>query len=56
MKGQKYVCGSRKCDLSICGKPLIARADPNVLLNERDELVSKIRHRNKFTLKCFTNR
>ena len=56
MKAQKYVCGSRKCDLCICGKLLIARADPNVLLNKRDELVSKICHRNKFTLKCFRNR
>ena len=56
MKAQKYVCGSRKCDLCICEKLLIARADPNVLLNKRDELVSKCRHRNKFTLKCFKDR
>ena len=38
MKSQKYVCGSRKCDLCICGKLLISRADPNVLLSKRDEL------------------
>ena len=56
MEAQKYVCGSRKCDLCICEKLLIARADPNVLLNKRDELVSKCRHRNKFTLKCFKDR
>ena len=56
MKSQKYVCGSRKCDLCICEKLLISRADPNVLLNKRDELVSKCRHRNKFTLKCFKDR
>ena len=56
MKSQKYVCGSRKCDLCICEKLLISRADPDVLLNKRDELVSKCRHRNKFTLKCFKDR
>ena len=56
MKLQKYVCGSRKCDLCICEKLLISRADPNVLLNKRDELVSKCRHRNKFTLKSLKGR
>ena len=56
MKSQKYVCGSRKCDLCICERLLNARADPNVLLNKPDELVSKCRHRNKFTLKCFKDR
>ena len=30
MKSHKYVCGSRKCDLCICEKLLIARGDPNV--------------------------
>ena len=56
MKSQKYVCGSRKCDLCHCEKVLIARADPNFLLNKYDELVSKYRHRNKFILKCFKDR
>ena len=57
MKLQKYVCGSQKCHLCICEKLLIARADPNVSLNKRDdELVSKCRHRNKFTSKCFKGR
>ena len=57
MKSQKYVCGSGKCDLCICEKVLIARADPDVLLNKRDELVSKCWHRNKINfLKCFKNR
>ena len=36
MKSQKYVCGSRKCDLCICEKLLIARADLNVLLKPSD--------------------
>ena len=39
MNPHKYVCESRKYDLCICEKLLIARADPNVLLNKRDELV-----------------
>ena len=55
-KSQKYVCRSRKCDLCICEKFRTARADPNVLLNKRDELNSKCRHRNKFTLKCFKDK
>ena len=40
MKSHKYICGSRKCDLCICEKLLIARGDPYVLLNKRDELVN----------------
>ena len=57
MKSQKYVCGLRKRDLCIYEKLLIARADPNVLLNnKRDELVSKCWHKNKFTLRCFRDR
>ena len=56
MKSRKYVCGSRKCDLCICEKLPIARGDPYVLLNKRDELVSICRHRNKFTLKYFKDR
>ena len=56
MKSQKYVCRSRKCDLCVCEKFLMSRADPNVLLNKRDELVSKCRHGNRFTLKCFKDR
>ena len=56
MKSQKYVCRSRKCDLCICERLVIAGADPNVMLNKRDELVSKCCHRNKFTLKCLKDR
>ena len=56
MKAQKYICRCRRCDLCICEKPLITRGHPNVLLNKRDELVSKCCHRNKFTLKCFQDR
>ena len=51
-----FINWSRKCDLYICEKLLIPTANPNVLLNKRDELVSKCRHGNKFTLKCFKDR
>ena len=43
-------------DLCLCEKLMIARASSASLLNKRDELVSKCRHMNKFTLKCFKNR
>ena len=48
-----YVCGSRKCDLCLTEKLFIMKSDPKLILNERDELVSKCRHRNKHTLKGF---
>ena len=56
MKAEKYVCRSQKYDLCICDKVLIARANANVLLNKCGQLVSKCRHRNKFTLKYFKDR
>ena len=56
MKAHPYICGTRKCDLCLCEKLLIARANSACLLNKRDELISKCRHINKFTLKCFKNR
>ena len=56
MKAHPYICGTRKCDLCLCGKLLIARANSAVSLNKHDEVVSKCRHMNKFTLKCFKNR
>ena len=44
-----YQCGSRRCDLCITEKTIIALADPKTLLNKRMELVSCCRHRSKFT-------
>ena len=44
-----YQCGSRKCDLCISEKSIIALADSESLLNKRTELVSCCRHRSKFT-------
>ena len=46
-----YICGSRKCDLCITEKLLIASENPASSLNTRAELISKCRHRNKFKLK-----
>ena len=45
-----HKCGTRKCDLCLTEKMIIARSDPKKLLNKRTELVSKCRHRNKFLL------
>ena len=46
-----YQCGTRRCDLSITEKYIIARADQERLLTKRTEFISKCRHRNKFLLK-----
>ena len=42
--------------LCLRGKLLIVRANSACLLNKSDELISKRRHMNKLTLKCFKNR
>ena len=52
-KARPYVCGSSKCDLCLTEKVTIIKADPESLLNTRDELVPTCRHMNKFTLRCF---
>ena len=52
-KARPYACVSRKCDLCLTEKLPVIKADPESLLNTRDELVSKCRHMNKFSLKCF---
>ena len=50
-----HICGTRKCDLCLCEKLMIARANSASLLIQHDELASKCPHMNKFTLKCFKN-
>ena len=50
-RAQPYVCGSRRCDLCLTEKVIIATSDPNKCINKRDELVSKCRHQNKYKLK-----
>ena len=43
----RYKYGTRRCDLCLKEKMIIALADPKVLLNKRTELTSKCRHSNK---------
>ena len=52
-KAHPYACGSRKCNLCLTEKLTIIKTDPETLLNTRDELVSKCKYMNKFTLRCF---
>ena len=52
LRARPYNGCTRKCNLCLTEK-LIAKADPTFLLNNRDEFISKCRHRNKFTLMCF---
>ena len=46
-----YRAGTRRCDLCLTEKLIIAKADHESLLNSRAELVSKCRHSKKFSLK-----
>ena len=48
-----YICGTRRCDLCLTEKYIIARAKQNNLLNKRTELISKCGHRNKYILKKY---
>ena len=48
-----YKSGSRRCDLCLTEKLMIAMAEPSSLLNKRSEIVSACRHRTKFTCERF---
>ena len=51
-RSSPYRCGSRSCSLCLMEKLMILKdSDPDSLLNKRDELISKCRHRNKYCLK-----
>ena len=50
-KAHLYTGGTRKCDLCLTEKLTIMKADPESLLNTRDDFVSKCRHMNKFPLR-----
>ena len=54
-KASPYKCGSRKCDLCLTEKTLIASSDQKNTLNSRAELISKCRHRNKHLLSSVKN-
>ena len=46
-----YKCGGSRCDLCATEKLLIIMAAPGSIINKRDEVVSKCRHKNKHILK-----
>ena len=48
-----YDGGQSKCDLCLTEKLLIITKNDEFLLNKRNELISKCRHKNKFLLKTF---
>ena len=43
-----YKCGTRRCDICLTEKTVIAAADPSSTLNKRAEIISTCRHRAKF--------
>ena len=49
-KGYPFQCGERSCDLCLQEKLTILLADPEKTLNCRSEIVSKCRHKRKFSL------
>ena len=46
-----YICGTRRCDLCITEKYIIASSNQKNLLNKRTEIILKYRYKNKFILK-----
>ena len=50
-RARPYNGCTRKCDLCLTEKFMIAKAGPSALLSTCDEFISKCRHLNKFTLK-----
>ena len=51
MYATSYKCGTKRCDLCLTEKYVIALADQEHLLNKRTEIISKCRHRNKYLIK-----
>ena len=49
-RASPYRCGTRRCDLCLTEKLVIATSEPNSTLNEKAEIVSTCRHRTKFRL------
>ena len=46
-----YSGGSRRCNLCVAEKLTILQADQKMMLNTRNEIVNKCRHKNKFYLR-----
>ena len=51
-----YRAGSKRCSLCLWEKLFILQGDRNKMLNKRDELMNKCRHRNKFLLRNYKDR
>ena len=49
-KSFPYKCGSRRCDVCLSEKTVIARSKHPCMLNKRTEIVGKCRHQMKFKL------
>ena len=43
-----YKCGTRRCDVCLSEKMIIATGDPKAMLNKRAEIIATCRHRAKF--------
>lgn len=54
-RAKAYSNKSKRCNLCLAEKVLIARASKSHLLNKRSEFMSKCRHRRKFQLSNFTH-
>ena len=52
-KAPAYSNLSKRCDLCLTEKFVIISADKSTLLNKRSELISKCRHKKKFSLSNF---
>ena len=49
-KAHTFSSGSKKCDLCVTEKLTILKADPQTLLNKRDELLAKCPHKRSYYL------
>ena len=47
-QAHKYKCGTRRCDLCLTEKLVIATADKSTMLNKRSEIISACPHRTKY--------
>ena len=47
-QAHKYKCGTRRCDLCLTEKLVIALADKSTMLNKRSEIISACPHRTKY--------
>ena len=53
-KVRPYVCNTKKCDLCLIEKLIMAKANTSyTMMNARDECISKCRHMTRFTFKSF---